>query len=53
MVWARITNHPYLSGTIGLTNLSDMTSLSASDRLQNAIKYFTKVLKTGSAGQRV
>ena len=32
-----------LLGTIGLANLPDMASLFASGRLQNAIKYCTKV----------
>ena len=31
--------------TIGLTNLPEMTALAASSRLQNAIKYCTKVHK--------
>ena len=44
--------HAY-RGTIGLANLWDMTSLAAFGRLQNAIKYCTKVHKTGPAGQRV
>ena len=34
-------------------NLPDMTSLAASNRLQNAIKYCTKVHRTGLTGQRV
>ena len=34
-----------LSRTIGLTNLKDMTSLSAPGWLQNAIKYCTKCVK--------
>ena len=32
----------HLSGTIDLTNLSDIASLAASGRLQNAFKYCTK-----------
>ena len=40
--------------TTGHINLPDMTSLVASSRLQNAVKYCTKVVrKTGPAGQRV
>ena len=39
-----------LLGTISLTNLPYMTSLAASSRLQNAIVYCTKVLKTIAAG---
>ena len=47
-------NCTHLSGTIGLTNLPDMTSLAASGRLQNAtIKYCANVRKPGPAGQRV
>ena len=43
-----------LAGTIGPTNLPDMTSLVAPGRLQKAIKYCTKVMrKTGLAGQGV
>ena len=42
-----------LSGTIGSQNLPNMTSLAASGRLQNAVKYCTKVRKTGPADQRV
>ena len=38
---------------IGLTNVPDMTSLAASGRLQNAIKYCAEVRKTGPAGQRM
>ena len=34
-------------------NLPDMTSLAVSSRLQNVIKYCTKVRKTGPASQRV
>ena len=33
------------------TNLTHMTSLAVSSRLQNAIKYCTNVRKTGAAGQ--
>ena len=40
-----------LSGTVGLTNLLDMTSLAASGRLQNAIKYCPKVHKTRAVGK--
>ena len=39
--------------TTGPTNMPDMTSLAVSSRLQNAIKYGTKVRETGPAGQRV
>ena len=39
-----------LSGTDSLTNMPDMTSLATSGLLQNAIKYFTKVRKTGATG---
>ena len=47
-------NFRRLSGTNGPTNLWDMTSLVASGRLQNAIKYWTNVMrKTGLRGQRV
>ena len=41
-----LPNFTRLSGTIGLTNVTDMTPLAASGRLQNAIKYSTKVRKT-------
>ena len=34
-------------------NLPEITSLAAFDRLQNAVKYCTKVRKTGPAGQGV
>ena len=44
-------NFTYLSGTISFTNLMDMTLLAASSRLQNAIKYYTKVHKTGPASK--
>ena len=40
-----------LSATVNLTNLPDMTSLAASGRLQNAIKYCTKVPYTGATGK--
>ena len=45
--WLKIgsQNGTRLLGTIGLTNLLDLTSLAASGRLQNAIKYCTKVTK--------
>ena len=48
-------NSTHLSETIGNTKLPDshMASLAASGRLQSAIKYCTKVDKTGPAGQRV
>ena len=39
----RSRNFTYLSGTIGPTNLRDMTSLAVSDRLQNAIEYCSTV----------
>ena len=42
-----------LSWTIGPTNLPDMTLPAVSNRLQNAIKYCTKVHKTDPAAQRV
>ena len=46
-------NFTRLSVITGPTNLMDMTSLVASSRLQNAFKYWTKVMrKTGQAGQR-
>ena len=49
-----ITNFTHLSGITGPTNLPDMTSLVASGRLQNAIKYWTKVMrKVGPVDQRV
>ena len=45
-------NFTRLLRTTGSTTRSDMTSLVACGRLQNAIKYSTKVLrKTGSDGQ--
>ena len=46
-------NFTCLSQTTGPTNLRDLTSLTDSCRLQNAIKCCTKVRKTGPAGQRV
>ena len=46
-------NFTHLSRTIGLTNLLDTTSLAASSRLQNAMKYCTKVRKTSPAGQKI
>ena len=46
-------NFTDLSGTIGPKKLSDMTSFAVSGRVQNVIKYCTKVSKTGPAGQRV
>ena len=36
-----------IMGTSGSTNLPEMASLAPSDQLQNAIKYYRKVLKTG------
>ena len=51
-----VRRSPYftrLSGKICPTNLPDMTSLAASGRLQNAIKYCAKVRKTGPGGLRV
>ena len=42
-----------LSRTICLINLPDKTSPAASSRLQNAIKYCTKVCKTSPVGQSV
>ena len=41
------------SGTIVLTNLQDITSIAASSLLQNAMKYWTRVRKTGAVGQGV
>ena len=38
-------NFTHSSGTIGLTNLPDMTSPAASRRLQNATKYCKKCIK--------
>ena len=50
----RSPNLECLSGTTGPINLPDMTLLPPSGRLQNAIKYYTKVRKkTGLVGQRV
>ena len=47
-------NFTQLSRITGATNLPDMTSLVASGRLQNTIKYWTKVMrKTGPVGKRV
>ena len=46
-------NFTHLSGAIGHTEVPDITSLVASGRLQNAIKYCTQVRKTGPAGERV
>ena len=43
-------NFTHLLGTAILTNLPDMTSPPASDRLQNAIQYCTTVRKTGAVG---
>ena len=43
-----------LSGGTGPINMPDMTSLVASGRLQNTIKYCIKVMcEMGPAGQRV
>ena len=39
------------SETISLTNAPDTTSPAASIRLQNALKYCTKVRKTGPVGR--
>ena len=41
----------HLLGTVGLTNLPDMTSLAVSGRLQNAIQHYTKVRKTDPASK--
>ena len=41
-------NCTHLSGTIGLTNLLNMTWLTSSCRLQNAIKYCTKQVRLQS-----
>ena len=47
-------NFTRLSSITGPTNLLDMTLLVPSGRLQNVIKYWTKVMRnTGPAGQRV
>ena len=46
-------NFTNLSGTDSLTNLLDTSLLAASGRLQNAIKYCTKVRKTGVASIEV
>ena len=40
----------HLLGTASLINLPDMTSLAASGQPQNAIKYYTKMRKTGAVG---
>ena len=40
-----------LSGTIGPTNLPNMTSLAVSGQLQKARKYCTKAHKMGAAGK--
>ena len=44
--------HPY-RGVIGSTKLPDMTSLTGSRELQNAIKYCIKARKTGAAGKEL
>ena len=47
-------NFTRLSWITGPTNLLDITSTVASGRLQNAINYWTKVMrKAGPVGQRV
>ena len=46
----RSHNFAYSSDATILINLPDMTSLAASDRLQNVIKYCIEVRKTGVAG---
>ena len=46
-------NFTHLSATASSTSLSDMTSLAASCRMQNATTYCTKVRKTGAAGIEV
>ena len=43
-------NFTHMLWTIGPTNMPHMTSLALSGRLQNAIKYRTKVRKTGAVG---
>ena len=49
-----VCDHEILqAGTIGLTNIPETTSRGASGHLQNAIKYCTKVRKTGPASQGV
>ena len=62
MALGRISGHRFkrgsqtfthISGTANLTNLPDMSSLAAFGRLQNAIKYCTKVRQTGAAGIEV
>ena len=45
-------NFMHLSWTISPTNLLDMTSLTVSSQLKNAIKYCTKVRKMGLTGQK-
>ena len=46
-------NCTQLSGRIGRTDPPNMTSPPDFSRLENAIKYCTKVQKIGAAGQRV
>ena len=46
-------NFTHISGANILTNVLVMTSLAASNRLQNTIKCGTKDRKTGPVGQRV
>ena len=48
-----VTKFYTLVGPASLTNLPDMTSLAAFIWLQNAIKYRTKVRKTGAAAIEV
>ena len=48
-----LLNFTHLSRTVCLTYMPDITSLTASGRLQNAIKYCLKVRKTGPGGQSV
>ena len=53
-VWARSPKfYMFIGAQSALTNLPDMTSPAISGRLQDAIKYCTKVHRTGPAGQRV
>ena len=46
-------NFTVLSGTIGPINMPDKTSRAAARRLQNAIKYYTKVRTTDAVGKEL
>ena len=48
-----LTKFYKLNETMTLTNVPDVTSLAVSGRLQNGIKYCTKLRKAGPVGQRV